>query len=71
MNFLRFVGPLFLATRIVDWLSMRNGVGSSGSISMSWRRCRIHVVCWAAAVAAMYSASHVDNAVIDCFIDVA
>ena len=36
---------------------------------MSWRTRRIHVVCWAAAVAAMYSASHVDNVVIDCFIE--
>ena len=36
---------------------------------MSWRRRRIHVVCWAASVAAMYSASHVDNDFIDCFIE--
>ena len=69
MNFLRFVGPLFFATRIADLLSIQTGVGSSGSISMSWRRRRIHVVCWAAAVAAMYSASHVDNGFIDCFIE--
>ena len=69
MNFRRFVGPLFLVTRSADWLSVWNGVGPGGSISMSLRSLRIHVVCWAAAVAAMYSASHVDRAVIVCFID--
>ena len=69
MNVLRFVGPLFSAICIADGLSIRNGVGSGGSISMSWRKRRIHVVFWAAAVTAIYSASHVDNSVIDCFIE--
>ena len=36
---------------------------------MFYRRCRIHVVCWAAAVAALSLASHVDNYFIDCFIE--
>ena len=69
MKFRRFVGPLFLATLIADWLSIWNGVGPGGCISMSLRSLRIHVVCSAAAVAAIYSASHVDRAVIVCFID--
>ena len=69
MNFRPFVRPLFLATRMADWLSIWNDVGPRGSISMSLRSIRIHVVCCAAAVAAMYSAAHVDRAVIVCFTD--
>ena len=69
MEFLCVVGTLFFATRIAEWISILNGVGSCGSNSNSWKRCVIHVVCWAAAVAVMYSASHENNAVIDCFIE--
>ena len=69
MNFRRFVGPLFLVACVSDWFSIWNGVGLGGSISMSLRSLCIHVVCWAAAVAAIYSASHVDKAVIVCFND--
>ena len=36
-------------------------------MSMSVSRRFSHCVCWTAAVAVMYSASHVDNALIVCF----
>ena len=65
MNFRRFVGPNGMA----DWLSIWNGVGPGVSISISLRSLRIHVVCWAAAVPAIYSTSHVDRSAIICVID--
>ena len=69
MNFLRFVGPLLLATLIADWLSMWKDVASCGSMLMSCSILLIQVVFCAADVAAIYSASHVDNAVMDCLSD--
>ena len=67
MNFRRLVGPVLLAMRTAAWLSMKRGVASCGIMDMSWRIRRIQVVCCAAEVTAMYSASQVDSAVMVCF----
>ena len=69
MNFLRLVGPVLLATWMADWLSIMSGVGAFGSMCTSWIRRRIHVVCFAEEVAAIYSASQVDSVVIFCLRD--
>ena len=36
-------------------------------MALSESRRRSHCACWTAAIGSMYSASHVDNTLIDCF----
>lgn len=48
---------------------MKKGVGSLDCMLISWRILRIQVVCCTAEVAAIYSASHVDSALMDCFME--
>ena len=54
---------------MADWLSIMRRAGEFGNMCTSCSRRRIHVVCWAAEVAAIYSASQVDKAVMFCLRD--
>lgn len=48
---------------------MKKEVGCKLSIRMSRRSLRSQAVCWTEAMAAIHSASHVENAVMRCFMD--
>ena len=50
-------------------LSQRIGVGSLCSRPISFSKRRIHVICFAAWVSAIYSASVVDKATVPCFFE--
>ena len=67
MNFRFFVGAVLHAAAMAAALSIINGVGVSGR---KFRKASILLssfVVWTAVVAATYSASQVERAVIPCF----
>ena len=53
---------------IVPWLSSIIIVGPSGSACISVSSLLSHIAPWAAVLTAMYSASDVNRATMDCFL---
>ena len=70
MNFRFLVGAVFVAMAMTALLSTSSVVGDRGSSDSSLSKRHSQSVVGTAVVAAMYSASHVDSACIDCFVDV-
>lgn len=57
-------GSCVVCNIFTDWLYIIRGVGVFRRICMSWSMLQIDLICCAAYVATMHSASHVDSAVI-------